>query len=442
MPEVKGRIGSLADRPNRGDFLGARYTAVDAGLDYEWNGAAWLTLVGVGLGALESIGAGLDQALARTERDRWLALIRNGGSATPPGPSAPSIHYIGGDISDGQKLADGSVLWVGPDSLQNPGVDDVVDADDRYTINILTGLVRNAGILEANPGGTFTQQFHQTGDIGIWLNAVAQGGFPADRLWWPMTFAQDPAVNGGNVVVGALLVDGDAPTSSGFQLVDNHLISLTPFLSYASQVSLGFSTRDFQIQAIRKVSPFFYILGQQNVPASDEVGEPSYGTGSLVEIRDHRSYTKIARVTLAQLLQPATWQWWDGSEWVSGIANSTPMADVGGNSINGPSCVHLTPDGHWIFAAMALGDTHLSVYTSENPQGPWQIIARVPVPTAGKPAEGGIEVAWHTKIVGHLAAPPEHSIAMLTMAVLSLAGTGQGINIRRTCPQFVVIPWY
>ncbi|MGH9032875.1 MAG: hypothetical protein ACRDZV_12175, partial [Acidimicrobiia bacterium] len=310
-------------------------------------------------------------------------------------------------------------------------------------INILSGLQRNGAIVEEPPGGTFSFQVYQTGSSGIWLAAVAQGGLPADRVWWPMTLAQDAAVNGGNVVVGALLVDADAQTAAGFQLLDSHLILLHLFLGYSSHVATGLDPRLFQVNAIRKDATHFYILGQElDPPVDPAVGEPSYLAGDLATLRTHRSYTRIARVPLAQLTTVASWQFWSGTAWVAGLANAARLVDVDGTPVNGPGCIHLTPDGRWIFAAMALGDTHLDVYDADAPQGPWRRHARVPVPTAGKPAEGGIEVGWHTKIVGHLAAPAEHSIVSLTMAVLNLAGTGQGINIRRTCPQHVAIPWY
>lgn len=42
MAITKNRIGTLAMRPAQGDYAGARYLATDLGIEYEWNGGAWI----------------------------------------------------------------------------------------------------------------------------------------------------------------------------------------------------------------------------------------------------------------------------------------------------------------------------------------------------------------------------------------------------------------
>jgi hypothetical protein len=44
MVLVKDRVGPLASRPNRGEYIGAVYTALDTHTDYFWNGANWVVV--------------------------------------------------------------------------------------------------------------------------------------------------------------------------------------------------------------------------------------------------------------------------------------------------------------------------------------------------------------------------------------------------------------
>lgn len=44
MTLVKDRVGPIASRPNRGEYIGATYTALDQHTDYMWNGANWVAV--------------------------------------------------------------------------------------------------------------------------------------------------------------------------------------------------------------------------------------------------------------------------------------------------------------------------------------------------------------------------------------------------------------
>jgi hypothetical protein len=219
--------------------------------------------------------------------------------------------------------------------------------------------------------------------------------------------------------------------------VESHIVSLNAFGLYASNIQTNTGNK-FKITCMRRADGFVYIVGDESFRnATDQL------LGGLEAVRtlDYAAH-RIARVPDAQLSTMSAWEFWNGTTWQSNVANATPMVDIYGQVIRGPAGISKAPGTHWLLAAHQYVDTHLSVYRSANPQGPWEMIARVPVPYAGVVVGGGSTAGLHTKIIEHLAAPPEHSIAMMTMTLLEPTATIPNLNIRRWTPQFVVIPWY
>jgi hypothetical protein len=387
---------------------------------------------------LESVGAQVDQTAGRVERDRWLALIRDAGSTTP---NHETLRYIGGDASDSVKTTTGAVLWVCADYFARPGSSETVNQNtDVYAINPFTGLRRNGLIVEASPGGTFTQQVYRAPFPSDWINAEADGGHPATHNWWPSTIIQQGEVT----YVACIFVEIPAVgTVWGFREHDIHLVELNMFGLYQNHIPLGLDPRRFRLETLRKDATHFYIVGSEVIPPIDAAtGNPAYAVGDLATLRGQRAVVRIARVPIGQLTAVANWRFWNGVEWVEGLDNAEPLRDVHGYVVDGQSSIHQVTAGRWILVTTKLADTHLSVYNAAVPQGPWRLHARVPVPVSGKYVESGLSVAWHPKVIGHLAAPPEHSVASLIMFITGMVGTFQGINVRRVAPQFIVVPWY
>jgi Domain of unknown function (DUF4185) len=78
---------------------------------------------------------------------------------------------------------------------------------------------------------------------------------------------------------------------------------------------------------------------------------------------------KVARVPLGESLQTADWQYWNGTQWVSGEANATPI-----NTQNQLTGVAPQTDGIGYVAVSVYDSTAANVADlsySCSPQGPW-----------------------------------------------------------------------
>lgn len=378
---------------------------------------------------LEAIGADIDQTAAHTEEARWLTLIRQAGSGSPPS----NFNYLGGDVTDGFRTDGNDIVWAGADWWDGT----TVDADDTYAGAALP--IRNGALIETTDG-TFAQQLYRSGGSGVWLDAPADGGLAAGTLWWPICGLND----GGTSRVLCWHVNGAATTPYG-TLLDSHIVTINAFGTYGSHVATNLGASDrFWIDGVLRDTTHTYIFGEQFRPDydADTTGNgsvPNYGTGDLTQ-----SFTlkRVARVANGSLTTVASWQFWNGNSWVSGVANADPLRDDTGREIRGDAGVAKIATGHYLLAAHRLVDTHLDVYRSTAPQGPWTPIARVPVPTQGLAIGGGTQVGQLTKILAFTppAVPAGHSMAMISRNVLAPTDSFADRNIRRYAPQFVVIP--
>jgi hypothetical protein len=383
---------------------------------------------------MESLGAVVDQAAARTLEGRWLQFIRDSSGSA-------SLNYLGGDVSDCVSISGGGdTLWIGADWFDGT----TIDSDDTYNANALP--VRNGAVLATTPG-TFAgaSQLYQSGTSGIWLNAQSQGGLPVDTLWWPIVGLDD----GGTVRVMCHHISDAAPRPPWGKHLDSHLVTLNAFGGYASHIATGLGASDiFWVDGLLRDTTHTYIYGQQFVPDIDadinnNGSVPNYGIG---DVKNHYTLKRVARVTNGSLTTVASWQFWNGTTWVSGVTNATPVVDASGAQIRGDGGVRKIVDGHYVMAVHQLTDSHLNVYNATVPQGPWTRIARVPLPTQGHTINGGLQIGQITKILPtteHPAGTPaEHSIAMLCRNLLNPTDAMSVRNIRRYTNQFAVIPNY
>lgn len=377
----------------------------------------------------ESEGSFVPQDAANTEMERWYTMIRNNAGA------GTAFQYLGGDVTDGFRTSGGDVAWIGADWLSGT----TIDGDDTYAGVALPAC--RSGLIIEDVDGIFFQQFHNSGSTGNWIDAIANGGQAANTLWWPIAGLND----GGTNKVFCWHVNGTIPPPYG-TLLDVHLVSLNVFGLYSSFVDTNLGATDnFWVDGAFRDTTFTYIYGEQFVPDydADTAGTglvPNYGQGS--NILSHYTLKRVARVTNGQLGTVANWTFWNGTTWVAGASNAVPMVDDLGNQIHGDAGVKKIADGHYILAAHQLIDTHLSVYRSANPQGPWTMISRVPTPTQGQTFNGGgIQIGQLVKV---LSVPPNtpagYSMAIISRNMLHPTEPMSLHNIRRYAPQFVVIP--
>lgn len=391
------------------------------------------------LARLESLGAQVDQTAALTLEGRFLQFIRDAGSGAPP----VGWNYLGGDVPDVVYIsASNDVLWIFAD-----GFDGTTIVNDFYVSAPLP--IRNGAILEQT-AGTFVNaiQLYVAGFSGLWLDAVSQGGIAAGHHWWPIGVIDD----GGTFRVACWRVLTD--TTPHGNLIETDLVTLGGFLNYSSHVPTGFGaqTDKFWVSGFFRDTSNTIIYAMEFVPPFDarSASDPTAPNYVFTDPQNHFTRTRIARVPNGQLLTVANWQFWNGSAWVSGVTNAAPLVDINGHEIHGDAGMKKISDNHYLLAVHRLMDTHLDVYISSVPQGPWTRISRVPLPTQGHSVNGPntFQVGQLVKIVPTQvqAAPVEHSIAIISrntiVPTLGYAAEESFTlrNIRRYAPQFAVIP--
>lgn len=364
-----------------------------------------------------AVGATVSQTTAGVITTRWLAFIRDCGSASP---DHASFQYLGGDVTDVFVIpTTDDVLWIGADWFDGTTVS---ASTDLYEGDALP--VRNGAVQETTPG-TFAVQFHKVGSTGIWLDAVADGGAASGRIWWPLCIVND----GGTMRVGCLLVD---PSIGPYGTIEaSHIVTLNGLGGYASHVNVGIT--GFEIDGMWRDTSHTYIVDERTV------------AGVLGS-----KHIRLARVANGSLATVASWQFWDGTAWVSSPAASAPLVDSVGDTIVGDADIAKIGTGHYMLVNhFPVGGSHLDVYRSTVPQGPWERYVRVPLAGSigGKP-NGGLQIAQIPRILdsgclaGSEAPPAEHSMVMMSRNLLGPTDVFTARNIRRYAPQFVVVPWY
>lgn len=429
-----------SDHPNAGSPLTLTVNEGAAEVTVDVSGQGEITAQAA-RSSLESLGAQVDQSTARTLEARWLQFIRDAGSGSPPS----GWNYLGGDVTDATFFASSNdALWLFADGFDaGPGA---VNASDLYTTTVLP---QRNGLIREDNAGTFVgaAQHYVSGTSGLWIDADSQGGH-AGRHWWPIAGIDD----GGTYRVACWRVqDGLGPPHGTLQEVD--IVTISAFLTYTSHTAtgLGALTDNFWVSGMWRDTTHTFVYAMEFVPPFDARtsggSEPNYVLG---DPENHYSLTRLARVTNGSLLTVASWEYWNGSTWVSGATNATPLLDIDGNEIRGDAGIKKINNTHYLLVAHALLDSHLDVYKAAAPQGPWTAISRVPLPVQGHSVNGPntFEVGQLCKILPtQVQAPPaEHSIAVISRNTIvpsvgySAEEPFTSRNIRRYCPQFAVIP--
>lgn len=153
MAIIKDLVGTLANRPNRGERIGDTYSALDAHTDYVWNGATWLAvgrieplyayrqdMVSNGTDVPESAqDVGISRwslADAATQRVKWTWAIPNAWDAL-------TIRYLW----DNESAGAGNVVWQFSYRFLYFGEGDV---DAGAMTNIAVGALAASGQFDLN----------------------------------------------------------------------------------------------------------------------------------------------------------------------------------------------------------------------------------------------------------------------------------------------------
>jgi hypothetical protein len=357
-------------------------------------------------------------------RDRWLRYIRRAGSGTPPA----TWKFLGGDVTDCVVNAQGKPMWIGADWFAGARV----KANDTYAGNALP--FRNGAIFEPNPG-SFSGAFQILTTRNLWLDGAALGKLASNTHWWPIAACCDRTTGKTHVACWHTRDFDGTPYGT---LLDNHIITLNGYATYASHVRQRVPVDNFWIDGLVQGSQYTFIYGEQFFPDYED----HYGIG---DPENHYTVKRVARVPNGQLTNIPAWRYWDGHGWVADIDAAVPMVDtVSGLPVQGDAGVKGIAAGHWLLAAHRLAGPNLDVYRSANPQGPWEPIAAVPLPGQGAAVYGGTQVGQLVKILPRqvLAPPVGSSIAIISRNVLNGGNLSSlaGRTIQTYAPQFAVIP--
>lgn len=369
---------------------------------------------------LETIGAAVDQSAARALENRFLALIRAVGTGTA---SHVSFQFLGGDVTDALQIPNSTQkLWIGADWFAGATV---VTGADTFGGPALP--IRNGAIQETVPG-TFALQYHRVGNTGVWMDAVADGGQAAGRIWWPLCILHD---GGTTMRVGCLLI-APPDANNPYGIVEgSHIITLNAFGTYGSHINVGIA--GFEIDGMWRDTTHTYIIDEPNVKPLVVLGGKT---------------TRLARVVNGSLTTVAAWEHWNGSAWVSDSAVRAPLVDIHGNVVRGDSNIAKVGTNRYLMVAHhPAGGEFLDVYNSTLPQGPWVPIARVPLPAIGHTINGGEQITQIPRILAsNILAnaaelpPAEHSVVLTSRNLVGYTDAFTSINIRRLAPLPVVVP--
>jgi hypothetical protein len=332
-------------------------------------------------------------------------------------------------------------IWVGADWFAGgePAVDTI---DDTFISELFP--FRNGQISEG-PEGTLTDQvFTGGGSGGEWLDADTEGGEDAGSFWWTLSGVRPGDGFTGSAYIAAHLLGTDElnPTLG---VIDSSIITLNAFGLYSAHVNTGWGqANNFWLSNFRHDVP------NDLVYATGAVIDHNMGpiAGADLEkwgmARSTGAGWAMARVVDTAVPTSASYEFWNGSSWVSGAGNAVRMTNSGGRVIIGlqGNPVKLQ-EGYWLTVGRThVLDNHLDVYRARNPQGPWEYIARTPVNYGQQIMTDVYQVSHHATIVPHGDAPAGASMAMLTSTVISepSAVIWDDLPITAFCPSFANIP--
>ncbi|RZB13251.1 DUF4185 domain-containing protein [Streptomyces sp. F001] len=265
--------------------------------------------------------------------------------------------WTGGDGTHSLRLPDGRVLWLFSDTYLGPVHAPPNPSGESYAWRDTTApLVRNSAVVMSD------------GRLSTTLPAPLFPD-PAPNQWrWPVAARVEPRSPGSSEQVVRVLLwtraAGQAPWIYG-----------VPLATEVATLSLP----DLRVEGIARVSD------QQRVP--DPSRRVLFGTTLLTDggwtyvfggndgqaASRPTSSAYVARVPAGGLADPATWEYWDGSAWVTGSRPAPVLGDQRRTGVGSAFSVVRDEDTYVLFtmAAGARGLTTVTSYWACSPTGPW-----------------------------------------------------------------------
>jgi hypothetical protein len=308
--------------------------------------------------------------------------------------------WIAGDATYSTELPDGSDAFVFSDTL--------VGTAQPNGAASLSAFIHNSELVGSSSG--------VRSDIG---------GTSAD----PQTLIPDTGNNQWQV--------GGTDVENGSQLVFvNEFAPGTPFDSFTGHSAIAvMSTTAGGMPTFSSIVPVPTDPDTQWGNAVMQSGAYTYIYGSDINTSLNKFYgMKVARVPLGQSLNTGSWQYWNGSGWVSGEANATPFVTI--TVLTG---VAPQPDGVGYVAVSipgwAGGDTNVELSYSCSPSGPWT--GPTPVYAIPQVSQGQSEMAYIPTFHPELSSPGSLVVSYNINSTSGLTALEQNVHLYQ--PQFLQI---
>ncbi|MEV7993019.1 DUF4185 domain-containing protein [Streptomyces sp. NPDC086077] len=280
--------------------------------------------------------------------------------------------WTGGDGTHSLRLPDGRVLWLFSDTFLGPVHPPPNPSGESYAWrDTTTPMVRNSAVVMSG------------GRLRTTLPAPLFPE-PAGGQWrWPVAARVEPRSPGGaERVVRVLLwtrAAGQAPWIYGVPLATEVATLSLPGLRVES------ITKVFDQQAVP--DPSRRVLFGTTLVARDGWSYVFGGDDGQAVSRPVSS-AYVARVPDGGLADPAAWEYWNGSEWVTGTRPAPVLGDGRRTGVGSAFSVVRDGDAYVLFtmAAGAAGLGTVTAYWACSPTGPWHGPTRgfsPPLPSGG-----------------------------------------------------------
>jgi hypothetical protein len=392
---------------------------------------------------LEGYGARVLQTFPQDYHAKHLEAIRKGGTQDAGGGGV-IWKNLGGDYTDVVELGAATKIWNGLDGWISG--DNSIDGDDTFANGAVLLPARTFAIQE-EPVGTLAGQL-KDGASDLFLNPQAHGE-AAGVVWW-ITSGVRPNLAGNAFMVGHYL-PSDVP-GPDFGVTDSVIVEMSLFFTYVDHVRTepaGWGeASDFYLSYVRDdLANSGFIYGQaqtvdENAPTLDATDFDAWrnfrGTG-----------VKFCRTANTNLQTLNAYQFWAGDGWSSDVLDAEVVVDDEGRIAFVTGNPLRVKANHWVNVGRThVLDPYVDVYRADQPWGPWEKFARVPVPTINSVfAPNFRQASHHAFILPH--SLHSTSVGEVDRAVACCTGVGLGthpgwdlVNIRRWAPKFVVVPLY
>jgi len=376
--------------------------------------------------------------------ERFVQWIRQSSDhEDPAGSGSFYLNYLGGDTLDTCVVTqsgfdNGRRFWVGSDYYINGP-----NAVDLATNEFISGALPNRNHM--------TNEF-KNGEVDKWgatrsADALGAGfrtmagpnltpAFRPNQTTYPNTLYWNLAVSPSLAPSRVLYVGAWLTTFPGgggaldHQVEDSHILHINGFgtVSETATFNVGPGS-NFYICDIVEDTSFDYVYGREFVPKFGNF-TPNY----FEDEATITSYMTVARTPHGSLMSTAhvggvfsTYQFWNGTAWISSIASLARLKDTNGNDIAGDAGVAKLGTNNYILVAQDYLEREKRCYRSTIPEGPWDHYITIPAPPFGLNYFGVGEHRGqlHTKIHPDFPAPDGHVMTMA--APLSAATPGRHI---------------